>query len=398
MIKVIISDGDGTLELPSPSNEMLELLGTLQDLGIELAVASNGSESTVRKNFQAAGLPKPSCVVTPKIVTPMGAKRIVKPSPVFVNKIMEMTGAQPHEIVYLGDDDRTDIFCAINAKVLPITATYSKANKPRNYGIPMGSPQKVLKFLSTFGKQESPYFGWYCSSTCPDTDLPIDVKALIGNHTGFTDRLETVLKEGSNKVAMSPKKRKQIVALLFFYLVSQCYLSGAIANIDWVCAYPGHKESSSNALLGEYLKWFSKLFREKFQDDLIVRHMTAPKSQYAGPQRNIFSQFRTIKINSDYKRKLKGKSVLVLDDFTTRGYSLETARRMLLQAGAKQVMCLAIAKFGSTHSVTRISTDWNPFEPCTLKENEIDVSDISRPMNKEADDYFKKRIWKSYLG
>lgn len=388
MIKVVICDGDGTLELPNPSTEIRNLVEALPSLGMKLAVASNDRKSSIVRHFYHAGLPLPEFIVTREdIGTP-------KPSPSFVYKIQELAGVQLNEMIYIGDDDNTDIFCAINARILPVAAKYSKSNKPMNYGLPIESPKAVLEYLSIFGRQETPYFSWSCIKSCRDTGSHIDIHALLGDHGGLTSILKTVLKDQKD-VKIGPRKTS-VKDLLFLYLVSQSYLSGLIANVDLVAVYPGHKKGSLNSTLEEYSKKMTLIFRERFIPDLILRHRDSPKSQYQKAQRNIFDQFRTIMINLEYTEKIRSKRILVLDDFTTYGYSLETARRMLLQSGVEHVVCLTIAKFRNSYSATRISKSWDPFTPCALQKGDITVFDSSGTSNTLADEYFRNNIWDYY--
>lgn len=390
MIKVLICDGDGTLQLPSPSPEILRLITQiLPSLGIELAVASNSStRQGIGRKFTKAGLPPPQYIVTR---AEMG---VSKPAPDYVYEIQRLAGVELSEIIYLGDDDRTDTFCAINAGVLPITAKYSTSGKPMNYGLHAYYPKAIEDYLLTFGRQDPPYFGWQYSSTCSDTMKPIDIRSLIGQMGNTRNILEAVLKE--HRDIKIGSKTVSVAAVLFHYFVSQCYLSGLISNIDWVTIYPGHKVNSINPILTAFSHDIAPVFRDSFKPDLLIRHQDAPKSQFQGSARNIYDQFKTILVNPAYHRKLTGKTVLVIDDFTTHGYSLETARRMLLQAGAESVVGISIAKFRLTHAVTRIRGDWNPFEPCTLPRERILVNELYGNMNAEADDYFHNKIWPHY--
>lgn len=390
MIKVLICDGDGTLELPRPSEGIRKLLEALPTWGIQLAVASNGSRASVLRKFQSANLPQPEIIVTPDDV---GAK---KPSPAFVHKVRELADVELNEIIYLGDDDLTDTFCAINAGVLPLSAHYSKAQKQRQYGVPVNQPKALYDFLHTFGRQNPPYFGWQTTGHCRDTHTIIDVKALIGDHSkmGLTSTLIEVLKE--QKKLTIGRTHVQVQSLLFLYLTSQIYLSGLTANIDWITIYPGHTTVQNNVILKEFSEVIAAAFRDKYPRDLLLRHQDAPQSRLLREDRRIFSQFHTIMVNPEYREQIQGKRILVLDDFTTLGYSLETARRMLLKAGAAQVTCLAIAKFKNNHARTLIANHWNPFAPCTLAETDIRTEPLSGSTHVEADDYFFKQIWAYY--
>jgi len=355
---------------------------------MKLAVASNRTKAVVEQRFRREGLQLPDFIVTRKDV----GKR--KPSPDFVYRIQELADVELCETVYLGDDDRTDAFCAINAHVLPFAAQYSESDTPRRYGLPVLEPKEFRDYLSTFGTQDEPYFGWRYAATCADTNTVIDVRVLLGDHSWLTEILKAVLKDQQD-VRVGPRG-VSVRWLLFHYLVSQCYLSGLTAEIDWLTVYPGHKAGSTNILLQQLLETLAPAFRDKFLPDLLIRHKDAPKSQYRGAERNIFDQFRTIQLNPEYARTIEGKGVLVLDDFTTSGFSLETARRMLLQGGAEGAVCVAIAKYRRTHSRTRISRSWDPFAPYALTQDDVEVASGYGTLNPVADEHFRERIWRYY--
>lgn len=393
MIKVVICDGAGSIELPKPSPEMYELLDDLPRLGIELAVASNDLRSRIERRFRQADLDIPGIIVTSQDIG------IRKPSPNFVYAIQDATGVGLNEMVYLGDDDKTDIFCAINAQVLPFAARYSQSGKAMNYGIPVCQPKAFHQYLATFGTQDAPYFGWNYNGRCADTGKPIHVHVLFGDHgsLGLTHLLKRVLKDQQS----TPVGRFQIelATILFQYFVSQLYLSGMTHDVDWITIYPSHREDRTNPLLEEFSTYLTQSFRQKFVPDLLIRHTDAQKSQRTpGDRRSIYNQFQTIMVNDEYQRKLDrgDKTVLVLDDFTTSGCSLETARRMLLQAGVQQVIGVAIAKYRQTYTVSHITQTWNPYKPCDLFEGDIQVSNIYGSGNPVADHYFGNIIWPQY--
>jgi hypothetical protein len=386
MIKVVVCDGDGTLQLPYPSEGIRNLIGTLPSLDIKLAVVSNNRKSAIERSFHTAGLQLPELIVTSAEI---GVK---KPSPEFVYRIRDLASVDLHEIIYLGDDDRTDMFCAINARILPVAAKYSNAQM--QYGLPIASPEEFQVYLEIFGRQAPPYFGWSCSTNCMDTRADIDVRALLGNHGGLTSTLEMVLKHQRNITIGS--KNTPVRAILFHYFLSQCYLSGLIAQMDWITVYPGHRVGSLNQVLQVFSAYTTKMFRDRFIPDLIIRHQDAPKSQYQGSNRNIFDQFRTIHVNPKYRDRIQDKSILVLDDFTTYGYSVETARRMLSEAGSEKVVCLAMAKFRSHYTRARITKPWDPFAPCTLTMSDISLIPYRGEFNDTTDEYFKNNIWQHY--
>lgn len=389
MLKLLICDGDGTIGYPTPSAESRDLFALLPDLGIQLAVASNGSKMAVQNHFKHVGLEPPGIIVTRAEIGKS------KPSPEFVQRIRDLAGVELREIAYVGDDDMTDILCAINAHVLPFAGHYSVAPTAREmqYGIPVLQPKALGDYLSTFGRQDEPYFGWHFISD--DTNgRPVDARALIYDHGWFTDTLKRVLKEhqderiGSNNVSVS--------TLLLHYLVSQCYMSGLVTEIDWVGVYPGHLTNSTSPELEAFSDVVRHTFNKSYKPNLLVRHTDAPESKRQGSARNIIDQLNTIHVNPDYRDKIQGKRILILDDFTTAGFSFETARQMLLRAGAQKITCLAIGKYRATQTVSSIKRAWDPFAPVTFRPSDVILFDSHGRINSDADAYFKSEIWPVY--
>lgn len=73
----------------------------------------------------------------------------------------------------------------------------------------------------------------------------------------------------------------------------------------------------------------------------LVRHTSIPKSSKGGP-RNIGVHLNSIKVVNE--QLIKGKRILLIDDVTTSGSSLNACEMLLKQAGAVQVEKLALAK------------------------------------------------------
>ncbi|WP_404200225.1 phosphoribosyltransferase [Streptomyces tauricus] len=97
-----------------------------------------------------------------------------------------------------------------------------------------------------------------------------------------------------------------------------------------------------------------------YREDLLERVMQAPDTSLERWRRStgqgstadisIAAQARTVRINPKYRGKLKGKTVVVFDDFTTEGKSIEWARILLSKAGTAQVITLTVGKYGSRHT------------------------------------------------
>jgi hypoxanthine phosphoribosyltransferase len=102
--------------------------------------------------------------------------------------------------------------------------------------------------------------------------------------------------------------------------------------------------------MDDYLATVGNIFRKNYLRDLIVRHTAAPSSRQvrnAGHQPQPEVQFNTLKLTRTPLKKgkvryasklnLRGKTVLVFDDFCTNGMTFEAARHLLKQAGAETI-------------------------------------------------------------
>ena len=75
----------------------------------------------------------------------------------------------------------------------------------------------------------------------------------------------------------------------------------------------------------------------------LVRHTKIAKLA-AGGDRSLTVHLKSIRVEN--ARLIKGRSVLLLDDVTTSGHSLLACRRLLLDAGAADVDCVALGQTG----------------------------------------------------
>jgi orotate phosphoribosyltransferase len=99
---------------------------------------------------------------------------------------------------------------------------------------------------------------------------------------------------------------------------------------------------------------------------------------------SIENQIRTVHLGAKYRGKVKDKTVIVFDDFTTTGASLEWARNLFVAAGAQQVIALTIGKYSpryATHDPKRgVSID--PFTLSTLSLS--DFTEITHHLPEDS--------------
>lgn len=118
-------------------------------------------------------------------------------------------------------------------------------------------------------------------------------------------------------------------------------------NGEWIiCSIPGHEKTLNitNALHSQIL---SKVYLEPgqtMQNTLIQRSYTVDKKSMSANERvkDYKIEMKSLLIND--KINIKNKNIIVFDDITTTGCSMIAAKELLLEAGAKNVVCVALGK------------------------------------------------------
>ncbi|MEP5089651.1 MAG: phosphoribosyltransferase family protein, partial [Paracoccaceae bacterium] len=156
-------------------------------------------------------------------------------------------------------------------------------------------------------------------------------------------------------------------------LVTSIYFTGLHKRIDYITVYPGHKQGAGSPIMEEILDLFGKCFRARYIPDMIVRHKDSVKSQTAaqkGIKVDHLNQLNTIKLNPTPEKSpgkayaktplREGKTVLVVDDFCTRGHSLESARTFLRQTKVDVIM---VSWLKTINTDFKRLTPYEPFDP-----------------------------------
>ena len=210
---------------------------------------------------------------------------------------------------------------------------------------------------------KSEYWWWTCSTT-DRKNRRVTSRALVdasgaGNSTLQYDLLH-MLKEG--KAAQVGAWR--LVDFVMLHLLGSIYGEGLYSSVDLWTVYPGHT-GGPNTVIHSVMDRLVKLFRDKYLDDLLLRHKESIDSGHArlgGSTVDFSNQINTILVNSAHRLRIPGKRILVFDDFETQGYSSECARNLLLEAGTADVIWVNIAKYRKArHIVTPVPHySWYP--------------------------------------
>ncbi|WP_435057812.1 hypothetical protein [Streptomyces sp. bgisy060] len=188
---------------------------------------------------------------------------------------------------------------------------------------------------------------------------------------GRTFELQDVFTRGRTITVGSQDARD----ILMLRLLSSAYLDGTLPHRSLFCVYPSSSPGQVSQQLAGFLTKAKVMVGSYYREDLLERTGQAPDTSLERWRRSqgeastadisIGAQARTVRINPKYKGKLKGKTVIVFDDFTTEGKSIEWARILLNNAKAEQVIALTIGKYGTSRHTAyqlRPGTTVDPFQ------------------------------------
>ncbi len=132
-------------------------------------------------------------------------------------------------------------------------------------------------------------------------------------------------------------KEKKEKGISYFY----DQLDEEICKNVAICVVPSHTQSDKNdsgiAELARRLAHNGRI--DKI--DYLIRIKTIDKLAYGG-SRDIGVQLRSLDVNPNMK--IEGDVILIVDDVTTSGASLEACKEILYKHGAKRVAMLALGQ------------------------------------------------------
>jgi Haloacid dehalogenase-like hydrolase len=264
-----------------------------------------------------------------------------KPQAASIDYVLRQMGWDSAETIYVGntiDDMRT----AVNGDVLFLNATWY--GKTIDYGFEFATPRDIAKFVDVFCLRD--HLWHYSINDGVEYYALAPYSTYIPDFAMYSSDAKGAAKFGAGHPEFWTK-----------YLLSTIYFSELHKHIDFIAPYPGHEAGSTFNVIEEPMLTFTKCFRITYLRDLIIRHTTAPKSsstRVAGGTLSHLNQLNSIVLNPHplrgtgdicYKHPpLKpGKTILLVDDICTQGYSLESARAFISQTGANAI-CLSWLK------------------------------------------------------
>lgn len=358
-IEALVCDASGTLLTTGldPQPGVANMLARLVALGVRVVVAANHPEPETRRQLSSAGLLE----YVDHIVAREHVTRD-KGSPVWVDKFRELTGLEANQLFYLGNS-LYDMITATRGPMVYAHSAWSGA-AAYGYGLVAPSPGWVAAVIQHIFRKRHNWY-WTMQGSDPSGRQLHAVTMIDANGAGGDQRLRSALLDllkDDKDSSVGPMTLKEFVML---HMLASLNNDGDFAAAQLWTTYPGHLGGPNN-VMGDFLDVAAKLARNKYKPDLLERHAGAEKSNavfrregIAGAVRN---QLETMRMGADYRKTLKGKRVLLLDNFLTWGSTTETGRNLLLAAGAATVKVACVGKYGTRmYVVGAPAQTWDPF-------------------------------------
>ncbi|RLG10122.1 hypothetical protein DRN73_08625 [Candidatus Pacearchaeota archaeon] len=310
-----------------------------------------------------------------------------KGSKLWIKKIEEKENVSPTQILFLGRHDNPyDYFTAINRGALfCCIAKRRLCEEIRKYSLYL-SDVKKLNLISRIFKGDTPLYTYKLDFN------NVHYRGLVNRSTQFKSDDGTLFSvyeifKDENAIRDKTIWKIKVEGILFLFLVAQLWKEGVITRNTIICVYPSHlsQKIPSESKLGKYLDLFKGFFGCYYRDLLIRIKNTEDKSicRMRGDYHRISfrKECETLGINKEVREKLEGKTIIVVDDFSTTGMSLEAARIKLLESGAREVYGISVGKYGIDYTI--FDKEGNEIEKQALERDVKSESLIISILNPE---------------
>jgi len=295
-----------------------------------------------------------------------------------IKSFLKNKNLEDNEVLYIGNS-KEDMIAARNGKLLFLNGIWYKDTC--NYGLKFNSFKEIARFLDIFllrkntwsMKAEFDKFTYY--SLAPFSTYKESFSA-------YSKSARATLKDYSNKTTVEMDK------FWGYYIISSLFLADIHKKAKYICIYPAHKSNNSSLGFHHYMRErlinivneFCNMFHLSFIENLIIRHTTSQESKFNRDLTSHKKQLDTICLNrspnkglrgSSYKTKTwENKTVLVIDDICTEGYSLDSARILLENVNCTIILCSWLKTINRNYKyiVESVSIK-DPYKPFTVKNN-----------------------------
>ena len=274
-----------------------------------------------------------------------------KGSPKWLKEVERRTAVTANRVLFIGRTDSPwDWKTAINGGAFFIGLDYREIDDDvREYALILPNIQETLAFVEVLFGDCDAYYTYrrdyetliFRSLFDAGTTLNIGGDRSITLQDVFT--YESLPQE-------TLVKARYILALLFLVqLWKEEYLMSGVR----LTMYPSHLAGTEDRKFMPYLRAFRGIAKTYVKGLLKRTEETMDKSVLRAEKRHseisFDREFSTLALKDS--ARIRDRVVVVFDDFSTSGMSLECARILLENANVRKVVLCAIGKYGVTHTI-----------------------------------------------
>ena len=250
------------------------------------------------------------------------------------DRILQSYGVTRQETLLVGSSEN-DVRAGVNNKLLLIRADWY--GQQVDYGFRVTTVSELARFCFVFATRAHPIFWKLTTPSGVDMSAGGPFSTMIPAYAAFGGDARAFAKHGAGHPDF-----------WFQFTISSLYFSGLLDGVHYICSFPSHNPANAVADergIGDALMRLGQCFQISYYEDLLVRHTLAQKNQpIRAHLRTFANQLHTIRLNRRPTRNrcgqpnktdlsLRGKMVLIVDDFCTSGRSVEAARAYIQAAG-----------------------------------------------------------------
>ncbi|WP_144120909.1 hypothetical protein [Catellatospora sichuanensis] len=364
------------------TTEMQAVLAWAKSCGLRICILTT-DPMNVRELCAQHGYPAPDLHIKRADVP----EQKNRGSHLWIDVVSSGLGVDNHDLLYVGST-KLDWRTAINSGVFYLHAKWLGSNPETCLVIE--SPRDIASHASQFLMQE-PRFSFSYDDPKRRLALRCVLPAsatLPANPPKGSFTLQDVFTY-HRPIDIGESRASDMLTL---HAISSLYVEGMLPKGAFFCVYPSSKVGKLSKELEQFVKPAASLVHGYYKDDLLVRAVEAPDTSLARVNArkagrpspvSIANQVQTVHLGAGYRRKVKDKTVIVFDDFTTTGSSLEWARNLLVSAGARQVIALTIGKYSPRYATydPKPGVLIDPFALSTLGLN--DFSEVEHQLSED---------------
>ena len=274
-----------------------------------------------------------------------------KGSPLWVKYVENEFNLVHNKLVYIGyGKKKFDWLTAINSSVFYIHYGKSIHKGIRDYVLRTKSLATLLNFIELFF-YEPPLFT-YTRNFSEQVGLRIlfDAGVELEDHKDNRFKLQDLFTY-SKSYKLGKHNKYDARSILFLTLIAQLWKEGIASRGSIWCVYPSSKKGKVSKNMEPYIKYFKGLTGSFYKQILERKSNTIDKSLARASGNNELIKFENEFKTLEVKEEVRGRNVIVVDDFSTTGMSLEVAKLLLEKEGAKKITLCAVGKYSKPHDV-----------------------------------------------